>query len=91
MDKNKTAAINPKNNDDMYLLRKKKKKITKDYKYQNPYRSIQMEKNAFSMGPKDGKMFEINNKTITPNVLMFNSDEVESIRPIDISKTQFKA
>ena len=50
-----------------------------------------MEKNAFSMGPKDGKMFEINNKTITPNVLMFNSDEVENIRQIDISKTQFKA
>lgn len=52
---------------------------------------MQMEKNAFSTGPKDGKMFEINNKLITPNVLMFNSDEVESIRPIDISKTQFKA
>ena len=30
MDKNKTAAINPKNNDDMCLLRKKKKK--KNYK-----------------------------------------------------------
>lgn len=50
-----------------------------------------MEKNAFSMGRKDGKMFEINNKTITPNVLMFNSDEVENIRQIGISKTQFKA
>ena len=55
MDKNKTAAINPKNNDDMYLLRKKKKKLQRITNIRTLTDQYKWKKMHFLWGQKTGK------------------------------------
>ena len=55
MDKNKTAAINPKNNDDMYLLRKKKKKLQRITNIRTLIDQCKWKKMHFLWGQKTGK------------------------------------